>query len=111
MRQIFWAIVAGLAILVGLCSIFFALGFATLIDPSLDDTQWWAQYRKNLLSDLTMPLGYGLVLLWIGLALLRDVWKSAGPTNTRRLRSADVRPIVDAGEVPCDDDRPNWPTS
>ena len=67
-------------ILAGLYAILFWWGYSTMIDPSLPDTEWWAEWRGKafageLLIALTLGIGlvcYGCWLLGCGMGEMGD---------------------------------------
>ncbi len=51
-------------ILAGLYALLFWYGYSTMIDPSLPDTEWWAEWKGKAFAGerlIALTLGIGLV--------------------------------------------------
>ena len=66
-------------ILAGLYAILFWWGYSTMIDPSLPDTEWWAEWKGKAFAGellIALTLGIGLVCYgcWVlGRGMRRNV--------------------------------------
>jgi len=74
-------------ILGGLWAILLALAFASMIDPSLSDAAWWAEYLRRLMTEsvglafcLLMVLGGAWLMGWVPTFSKRDRAKSPKTT-------------------------------
>ncbi len=73
-------------ILAGLYAILFWWGYSTIvIDPSLPDTAWWAEWRgKAFVGELLIALALGTGLVCYGCWLLRPAaWGASSGASTR----------------------------
>jgi hypothetical protein len=63
----------------GLYAILFWWGYSTMIDPSLPDTEWWAEWKgKAFAGELLIALTLGIGLVCYGCWLLIRGWGASG---------------------------------
>ena len=74
---------AGVAfILLGLWLVFCGYGFASMVDPQLEDRAWWSevlmQYRRN--GEIQVITILGLVLMAYGMGFCVRMWRESRST-------------------------------
>ena len=73
------SVVGTLLILGGLYAILFWYGYSTMIDPSLPDKEWWAEWQARAFAgELLVALAFGISVIVSGCWLLIRCMKRTG---------------------------------